>query len=33
VKDPFGNRWSVATHKEDPSPEEMAKRMKAAMSQ
>jgi PhnB protein len=32
VKDPFGNHWSVATHKEDPTPEEMAKRM-AAMSQ
>lgn len=30
VKDPFGNVWSVATHKEDVSPEEMAKRMAAA---
>ena len=27
VRDPFGNIWSVATHKEDVSPEEMAKRM------
>jgi len=27
VTDPFGNNWSVATHKEDPTPEEMAKRM------
>jgi PhnB protein len=32
LKDPFGNTWSVATHKEDVSPEEMAKRM-AKMSQ
>jgi PhnB protein len=32
VSDPFGNTWSIATHKEDPSPEEMAKRM-AAMNQ
>lgn len=29
VKDPFGNTWSIATHKEDPSPEEIAKRMAA----
>lgn len=27
--DPFGNIWTVATHKEDVSKEEMAKRMKA----
>jgi PhnB protein len=27
VKDPFGNTWSVATHKEDVSPAEMEKRM------
>lgn len=32
VKDSFGNTWSIATHKEDVSPEEMAKRM-AAMNQ
>ena len=25
-EDPFGHRWSVATHVEDVSPEEMAKR-------
>lgn len=25
-QDPFGHRWSVATHVEDVSPEEMAKR-------
>jgi PhnB protein len=30
VTDPFGNTWSLATHKEDPTPEEMAKRMAAA---
>lgn len=29
VSDPFGNTWSLATHKEDPTPEEMAKRMAA----
>jgi len=32
VTDPFGNTWSLATHKEDPTPEEMAKRMAAMMS-
>jgi len=31
--DPFGHMWSVATHIEDVSPEEMKKRMTAAMSQ
>jgi len=31
VKDPFGNSWSVATHKEDISPDEMGKRAAAAM--
>jgi PhnB protein len=31
--DPFGHMWSVATHVEDVSPDEMRKRMKAAMSQ
>ena len=25
--DPFGHKWSVATHKEDVSPEEMGRRM------
>ena len=29
VTDPFGNNWSLATHREDPTPEEMAKRMAA----
>jgi PhnB protein len=31
--DPFGHMWSVATHIEDVSPEEMRKRMTAAASQ
>jgi PhnB protein len=31
--DPFGHMWSVATHVEDVSPEEMRKRAAAAMSQ
>jgi PhnB protein len=31
--DPFGHLWSVATHVEDVSPEEMKQRMTAAMSQ
>lgn len=26
-EDPFGHTWSISTHKEDLSPEEMAKRM------
>jgi PhnB protein len=32
VVDPFGNAWGIATHKEDVSPAEMEKRMKAAQS-
>lgn len=28
LKDPFGHTWSVGTHVEDVSPEEMEKRMK-----
>jgi PhnB protein len=31
VKDPSGNQWWIATHKEDLSPEELAKRAHAAM--
>jgi hypothetical protein len=27
VLDPFGQRWSIMTHKEDVSPEEMQRRM------
>lgn len=30
-EDPFGHRWSVATHVEDVPADEMAKRAKAAM--
>lgn len=30
VSDPFGNEWTIATHKEDVSEAEMMKRMKAA---
>jgi PhnB protein len=29
LTDPFGHHWTVATHKEDVSPEEMDRRMKA----
>lgn len=32
ITDPFGHVWSIATHVEDVSPEEMAERAKAAMS-
>jgi PhnB protein len=32
LKDPFGHSWSVATHKEDVAPAEMAKRMQEEMS-
>jgi PhnB protein len=31
--DPFGHKWSMATHIEDVSPKEMAKRGQAAMAQ
>jgi PhnB protein len=31
--DPFGHKWTIATHKEDVSSEEMTKRMAAAMKQ
>jgi PhnB protein len=32
VQDPFGHIWSIATHVEDVSPEEMAKRAEAAIA-
>jgi PhnB protein len=32
VTDPFGHVWSIATHVEDLSPEEIAERGKAAMA-
>ncbi len=33
VTDPFGHVWSIATHKEDLSPEELAKRQAAAFAE
>jgi PhnB protein len=33
IIDPFGHMWSIATHVEDVSPEEMTKRMAQAPSQ
>jgi PhnB protein len=33
VKDPSGNIWSIATHKEDVAPQELAKRAEAFMKQ
>ena len=32
IRDPFGHIWSIATHVEDVSPEEMAERAKQAMA-
>jgi PhnB protein len=32
VIDPFGHQWSLATHKEDLTPEEMGRRAQAAFS-
>ena len=32
VLDPFGHMWSIATHVEDLTPEEIAERGKAAMA-
>lgn len=31
VRDPFGFQWTVATHKEDVAPDEMQRRVEAAM--
>ena len=31
IKDPLGNQWWIATHKEDVPPEEIARRAKAFM--
>lgn len=33
VIDPFGHKWTIATHIEDVSPEEMGKRAEAAMKE
>ena len=32
LEDPFGHLWTIATHKEDVLPEEMEKRLVAAMA-
>jgi uncharacterized glyoxalase superfamily protein PhnB len=32
LKDPFGHEWSLATHKEDLTPKQMAKRAQSAMA-
>jgi PhnB protein len=32
IQDPFGHSWSIATHVEDLTPEEIAERGKAAMA-
>jgi PhnB protein len=32
VQDPSGNKWGIATHREDVTPREMKKRAKAAFS-
>jgi hypothetical protein len=33
VTDPWGNRWSIATHTEDVAPDELRRRMDGAMKQ
>ena len=33
VEDPFGHVWTISTHKEDVSPDELRKRAEAAMKQ
>jgi PhnB protein len=33
VKDPSGNKWNIATHKEDVAPQELAKRAEAFIKQ
>ncbi len=33
VADPFGHIWHIATHKEDLTPDELHKRVAAAMAQ
>lgn len=33
IFDPFGHQWTIATHKEDVTPEEMEKRMSAMAGQ
>lgn len=33
IIDPFGHRWMISTHREDPSPEEIERRFQALMAQ
>ncbi len=33
ILDPYGHKWSIATHKEDVSPEEMKRRISAMAAQ
>jgi PhnB protein len=33
LKDPFGHQWTIATHQEDLTPEELNRRMAATMGQ
>jgi PhnB protein len=33
LKDPFGHKWTIATHKEDLSPEDVQKRFEDVMKQ
>jgi PhnB protein len=33
LEDPFGHVWTIATHKEDVSPDEMKKRAEAFLKQ
>jgi PhnB protein len=33
LRDPFGHRWSLATHKEEVAPDEMQRRMQAMMAE
>jgi uncharacterized glyoxalase superfamily protein PhnB len=33
VSDKWGNRWAIATHKEDVAPDEMRRRMEKAMAE
>jgi hypothetical protein len=33
IEDPFGHRWSIATHKRDMTPEQMREEMMKSMDQ
>lgn len=33
LRDPFGHRWSLATHKEEVAPDELQRRMQAMMAE